>query len=154
MRNSSHSIWITLQSYIRTHEIQISEMYYKPECQNVILQQVVSLTIRALSLEEDINCAFDYLKLTDLFIQTSATLCGVLRPNDVCRLVSVGGSVRITFHSDDSITAGGFVVSYIAIQPGSDVTNCALMGQHDDGGTAVTWVWIPLVCRGLFLWCV
>merc|ERR1712121_55765 len=64
----------------------------------------------SFNLEVDSRCLYDYLTITDTDGTVSQKYCG--HDNSAIHFVSSGNTATVTFHSDESFTYAGFVLSY------------------------------------------
>jgi len=74
---------------------------------------VIQLVMEAFELESHPSCNYDYLELSDNSGYSSGRLCG--DEVEGYTHVSGGNSVTVVFHTDYSVTLGGFSLHYEAV---------------------------------------
>lgn len=87
--------------------------------------RVVSLLFRALDLESDSLCRYDFVDVYDGHIngQRLGRFCGTAKPR---ALVTNGNKMQVIMVSDANIAGSGFLAVYSAIRPnerGNETTN-------------------------------
>ena len=88
--------------------------YFRHSCATYVESfiQVIRVTMTAFELENEIDCAYDYVELSDSSGYLSGRLCGDRDPVIRTRLES---PVTVTFHTDWSVTLAGFTLHYEAL---------------------------------------
>jgi len=79
---------------------------------------VMEFTFTEFKLETHVDCAYDYVTITDLGADDSCaqpyvTYCGNILPS---KYISCSNRVKVEFSSDDSVTAEGFGLKYVAVE--------------------------------------
>ena len=90
---------------------------------NIIVEEGynIELTVDSFDLEDDSKsgCRFDYVKI----IGTSSKLdrfCGIVPSGKTYKFTSSGPSMKVTFHTDESIKRKGFKATWTAV-PGPSI---------------------------------
>ena len=90
---------------------------------NIIVEEgyTIELTLDSFDLEDDskFGCRFDYVKI----VGSSSKLdrfCGIVPLGKKYKFISSGPSMKVTFHTDESITRRGFKATWTAV-PGPSI---------------------------------
>ncbi|XP_043104339.1 tumor necrosis factor-inducible gene 6 protein [Puntigrus tetrazona] len=89
-------------------------------------RQRIRLHFLDFDIEEDTDCLSDYLEIYDSYDDVSGfagRYCGDELPED---FISTGNVMTLKFHTDSSVTGGGFQLQYIA------VNSSQLFDNHTD----------------------
>ncbi|XP_038607493.1 tumor necrosis factor-inducible gene 6 protein isoform X2 [Tachyglossus aculeatus] len=79
--------------------------------------QRIHLSFQDFDLEDDTSCLADYLEIYDSYDDIHGFVgryCGDALPEDI---ISTGNVMTLKFLSDASVTAGGFQLKYVAVDP-------------------------------------
>ncbi|XP_007894517.1 tumor necrosis factor-inducible gene 6 protein [Callorhinchus milii] len=85
--------------------------------------QRIKLSFLEFDVEEDMSCLSDYLEIYDSYddmLGFVGRYCGNELPP---KIISTGNVMTLKFLSDSSITAGGFLLTYVAVNPPANGTS-------------------------------
>jgi hypothetical protein len=74
---------------------------------------IIELTFTDFMIEDDPNCAHDYVQVLDIDNSELAKACGDRAPSPVR---SSGNKMTVAFYSDDSVNLRGFSAEWIAVK--------------------------------------
>ena len=79
----------------------------------------IELTFESFDLEAHSTCGYDYVQIS--FGSVEEKYCVNNKPSPI---ISPGNTMRVTFHSDETVNMGGFRATWEAIEAGKFFGKC------------------------------